>query len=135
MENEAVMPQYPYIVFTPYHDERSKEEMTPRDYVSHVCVVTKADQYYPVFFYDPVCLSQDLEESMKHGLYPFVAEPGLIVIPEVTLEAMTTAVEILYRDGYFDHLLPAPENPQPTFQSEVFLTQPRTADIAPRTNR
>ena len=95
------MPQYPYFVFDPCHDERSKEEMTPRGYVSHVYVVTETGQYYPVFFYDPVRLSQDLEENMKNGLYPFVAEPGMIVVPEVTIEAMISAVEILHRGGYF----------------------------------
>ena len=35
-------------------------------------------------FYDPVRLQQDLEEEVKAGR-PLIAEPGMIVIPEITL--------------------------------------------------
>ena len=101
---ESTMPQYPRVIFHPSHDDRSKEEMTDRGYVSHVYVVTEGDRYFPVFFYDPVRLGQDLDEEIKLG-HPFIAELGMIVVPEVTREAMTKAVEALYADGYFAHLV------------------------------
>ena len=107
---KATMPQYPRVVFHPSHDARSKEEMTDRGYVSHVYVVTKGERYFPVFFYDPLRLGQDLNQEIKLGR-PFIAEPGMIVVPEVTLEAMTKAVEALYADGYFDHLVSVQTEP------------------------
>ncbi len=104
------MSQYPRIVFHPSHDDRSKEEMTPRGYVSHVYVLTEEGHHYPVFFYDLVRLGQELEAGAKQE-YPYVAEPGMIVVPEVTLEGMTKAVEALYADGYFDHLISVQPEP------------------------
>jgi hypothetical protein len=64
---------------------------------------------YPLFFYDAIRLQQDLEESSKHGR-PFVAEPGMIVLREITLDAMKRAVEQLGREGFFDHLTPLNED-------------------------
>jgi hypothetical protein len=55
-----------------------------------------------VFFYSPERLAQDLEMDTKAG-HPYIAEPGLIVIPEVTLAYMQVAVEQLYEQGYFEH--------------------------------
>ncbi len=56
-------------------------------------------------FYDPVRLSQDLEEDAKFG-HPCIAEPGMIVIPEITMERMNQAVAILVAEGYFSNLQP-----------------------------
>jgi hypothetical protein len=58
---------------------------------------------YPVVFYDAVRLQQDLEEEAKQG-EPFVAEPGMIVLVEVTLENMKKAVARLQKQGYFCRL-------------------------------
>jgi hypothetical protein len=57
-----------------------------------------------VFFYDSIRLAQDLESDTKSG-HPYVAEPGLIVVPEITLPYMEMAVEQLYRQGYFEHFV------------------------------
>jgi hypothetical protein len=37
---------------------------------------------------------------------PYVAEPGLIVLPEVTLEYMQKAVRRLAQAGFFESLIP-----------------------------
>jgi hypothetical protein len=55
----------------------------------------------PVFFFDPVRLHQELEMLTSHGR-PVVAEIGMVVIPEVTREAIRTAIELLIEDGYFE---------------------------------
>jgi hypothetical protein len=60
---------------------------------------------YPLAFYDPGRLSQDLEVEAQSG-HPFIGEPGLIVIPEVTRELMECAVARLYDEGYFETLRP-----------------------------
>jgi hypothetical protein len=40
----------------------------------------------------------------------YYAEPGLIVLDEVTNEAMTEAVNELWQEGYFERLKPAEWN-------------------------
>src|SRR5262249_41097236 len=80
-----------------------------RGYLSHVLAQLDEGRLYPLFFYDAVRLQQDLEESAKHGR-PFVADPGMIVVPEITLDAMNQAVEQLSREGFFDHLTPLTED-------------------------
>jgi hypothetical protein len=58
-----------------------------------------------VGFYDPIRLVQDLD-SAKAGGTAWIAIQGMIVIPEVTLDLMQTAVDGLYHQGYFDHMMP-----------------------------
>ena len=96
---------FPRLVFGPEHDERSKIEMTSRGYASHVFAETASGRYYSVFFYDPFRLRQDLESGAEYGT-PFLAEPGMIVVPEVTKEAMEIAIKGLHKEGYFDYLQP-----------------------------
>jgi hypothetical protein len=99
------MTQYPRLVFHASHNERTKAEMTLKGYVSHVWVETGPDVRYSVFFYDPVRLGQDLEAEARLG-QPYIAEPGMIILPEVTEQAMAEAVVALHATGYFSHLLP-----------------------------
>jgi hypothetical protein len=54
----------------------------------------------PIFFFDPVRLRQELEMLSSQGR-PVVAEAGMVVVPEVTREAIRTAIELLFADGYF----------------------------------
>src|SRR5262249_2127666 len=86
-------------------DERAEWEMSARGYLSHATVELAAGQRYPVCFYDPVRLRQDVEMGAKSG-EPCVAEPGLIVVPQVTREEIIRAVEYLADTGYFSHLVP-----------------------------
>ena len=60
---------------------------------------------YRLYFSDPVRLRQSLEDDTADGR-PYYAEPGLIILPEVTREAIQRAVAGLWRDGYFQHLKP-----------------------------
>ncbi len=55
--------------------------------------------------WDAVRLSQDLAEEADHGT-AFIAEPGMIVVTEVTQEKMLAAVNELYLGGYFARLRP-----------------------------
>jgi hypothetical protein len=76
--------------------------------LSHVLVELAGGRLYPLFFYDPVRLQQDLEESVKHGR-PFIADPGMNVVPDITLETLRYVVDQLNREGYFDSLTPVTE--------------------------
>ncbi len=44
--------------------------------------------------------------NMRHGKI-CIGEPGLILIPKVTVENMRAAVKELYRSGYFERLAAA----------------------------
>jgi hypothetical protein len=51
-------------------------------------------------FFDPVRLTQELEQEARLGR-PFIGEPGLIVVPEVTRKYMETAARTLADEGFF----------------------------------
>ena len=90
----------PKLVFAFEFDERAAYEAEGRGYLSHAHVELPDGCKYPVVFYDPVRLQQDLEEEVTTG-NPYIAEPGMIVIPNVTLENMENAVSKLYCEGFF----------------------------------
>jgi len=93
------------LVFTQPFTSVEEQEAKDRGYLSHVLAELEDGSLYPVFFYDFVRLQQDLEEEAKQGR-PFIADPGMIVLPEVTLVAMQAVVRTLSEEGYFDYLRP-----------------------------
>jgi hypothetical protein len=86
-------------------NEQSGFEMPSRGYLSHSIVQTADGARYPVFFVDPVRLQQELEMDARSGR-AFFAEVNLIVLPEVTIESIQSAVEALANQGYFQQLKP-----------------------------
>ena len=86
-------------------DERAEFEMTPKGYLCGGSVELRDGRRYPVTFYDPVRLAQDVEASGSYGV-PMLAEPGLVVIPEVTREVIERAIPELIELRFFDHLKP-----------------------------
>jgi hypothetical protein len=93
------------LLFVQEFSEREASEARDRGYLSHVLVEVDGRDLYPVFFYDPIRLRQDLEASAKTGR-PYVADPGMIVLPDITIEAMEAAVRGLCAEGFFKHLVP-----------------------------
>lgn len=93
------------LVFANGVSERQVQEALDRGYLSHVLVEIEAQRLYPVFFYDPVRLAQELAMNAKHG-EPFVAETGMIVLTEITIENMRDAVNALFKEGFFERLIP-----------------------------
>jgi hypothetical protein len=91
--------------FPPEFDDRAECEMTLK---GHLCggEVELADgRRFPVTFFDPVRLSQDLEMTSRRGELAFI-EPALVVISEVTREVILRTLPELVRQGFFDHLKP-----------------------------
>ncbi len=101
------MDEYPKLTFQTPFDERAQFEAASRGYLSTVRVQLEDGATYEVVFYDHVRLGQDLEEEVSSGRM-CVADPGMIVLPEVTLENIRTAVGRLALEGYFDSLRPLP---------------------------
>ena len=79
--------------------EKDDQETSMKGYRSDGIVETPKGRY-PVYFIDPIRLQQDLEAEAELGT-PFFAEPGLIILPEITRESMEKAVIELWEQGYF----------------------------------
>jgi hypothetical protein len=96
----------PYkIVFPQWYDARCEAETPSKGYLSDVEVHLEDGRRYKLYFTDPVRLQQTLEDDNAQGK-TYYTEPGLIVLPEVTTEAIQQAIPGLLRDGYFRHLTP-----------------------------
>jgi hypothetical protein len=97
--------KYPKVIFPEGFDERSKDEMSMRGYLSHALIELEDGQCYPIFFMDPIRLQQELDLDIKNG-NPCLAEPGLVILSSVTVENIEAAVSYLWKDGFFSHLKP-----------------------------
>lgn len=96
---------YPKLHLPEWFDERSEFETPFRGYLSHAEVELEDGTRYKLFFIDPIRLQQDLEEEVKLGR-PYIAEAGLIVLPEVTLEKIREVIRLLPKDDFFQGLKP-----------------------------
>ena len=95
------------VVFPGSGDERMYIEMSSKGWISATVHLSNGVKY-EVYFSDPIRLKQDLEANIQYGK-PYFAEPGLIVLPEVTIEAIHAAVNSLVVEGFFTSLLPVKE--------------------------
>ena len=60
---------------------------------------------YPVLFYSPTRLSQELESAVERG-DPCLDVEAIIVVPDIT-EAAIRALKYLFVRGWFDRLVPS----------------------------
>lgn len=93
--------EMPELAFDAPFDERAQMEAKARGYLSHVSVVMTNGDAFPVVFYDCVRLAQDLEYEVSTGRM-CIAERGMIILPEVTLDNILAAVRSLFAEGYFE---------------------------------
>ena len=93
------------VVFPEWYDAGCEHETPAKGYLPDVEVRLADGSRYKLYFTDPVRLQQTLEDDSASGR-PYYTEPGLVVLPEVTTEAIQQAVSALVRDGYFRHLKP-----------------------------
>ncbi len=90
-------------------DEREEVEAGWRGYLSHGRVQLDDGRVFAVYFADPVRLKQDVEAAQPS----FVAEVGLIVLPEITRRAMEDAVAYLVPRGFFEYFRPLADADRP----------------------
>jgi len=103
--------EYPRLIFDPPLDERLQFESRARGYLGDVLVELRDGSSYAVVFYDCTRLAQDLEYEISTGRM-CVADAGMIVLPEVTLDNMRAAVKRLAAEGYFNGLKPTDRGPR-----------------------
>jgi len=93
------------VVFPDWYDERAEFEHFQKGYLPDVEVRLEDGSRYRLYFYEPVRFWQDFEKVAARGK-PYLAEPGLVVIPEITRECIRKAVAGLWQDDFFRHLRP-----------------------------
>jgi hypothetical protein len=93
--------EYPRLVVDPPFDE---QDLAPHGYKGDVTVELADGESFPVYFYEPDAIREELDARLKSGFGQIVAEPGLVIIPEITLAAMKSSVLELIEIGYFAHL-------------------------------
>jgi hypothetical protein len=91
------------VLFPEDYDEQSAYETPFRGYLSGVIVRFADGSRYQLFFIDPARLQQELAEHVQAGR-PFFTEPNLVVLPEVTTEAVHKAVQGLQKESAFRHM-------------------------------
>jgi hypothetical protein len=94
---------YPRLVLTYDVDDR---DLAPHGYRGDVVVEFADGGAFPLYFYEPDAVREELDARLRSRLGQFVAEPGLVVIPEITLARMKSSVLELIEVGYFNHLRP-----------------------------
>jgi len=92
---------FPKLHFREPFEDRVAFEVPQKGWYDGLTVELEGGRRIPLFFYDPIRLAQDLAADTAQG-EPFVAEHFMVVVPEVTEEAMRTAVSILHRKGWFN---------------------------------
>ena len=85
--------------------DRQLDVANERGFLSHALVEIGGTDFYPVCFYTCEEVSGELLEDPKYP-FKFLAEIGMIVLPEITLDRMEKAVQRLYEQGYFRYMRP-----------------------------
>lgn len=65
--------------------------------------ITLGNNRYPVSFFHPTRLKQELDIALAKG-FPCFAEPGLVVVKEIEVDILYAAVRYLAAYGFFEHL-------------------------------
>src|SRR5207244_11153101 len=87
----------PRLVFPDGFTDRDEWEMERKGFV-YAFLECDDGRRFPIMFIDPVRLAQDVEGSLQSGqLYYY--ECGQVVVPEVTIPAITKVIPLLRRDG------------------------------------
>lgn len=107
---------FPRLVFQ--HELDDGYGIAPRGFRTDVTVEISHEVAFPVAFYEAISLCEELQARTKWGFGCFVAEPGLVVIPEISVASMKATVLELISIGYFQHLRPVANSAAPATKCE-----------------
>src|SRR3954451_20758034 len=86
--------------FSEGFDKRAEFELPYRGYLPDVTLELEDGTRHRLSFIDAARLEKGLTDNVRMGRHDF-AEPGLILLSEVTSEAIQRAVQTLWDEGYF----------------------------------
>jgi hypothetical protein len=109
----------PRLVFPEGFTDRDEWEMERKGFV-YAFLECEDGCRYQVMFIDPVRLSQDVEATLQSG-QPYYYEFGQVVVPDVTVAAITKILPHLVAEGYLERHLPVRE---PSASKMPHLTGP-----------
>jgi hypothetical protein len=89
----------PRVILPTGFDEQAAAEIPLKGWLSARVELDDGCRY-AVYFSDPIRLQQDVDDAVHEGK-PCFAEPGLIIVPEVTVQAIEEAVQFLWQQGFF----------------------------------
>jgi hypothetical protein len=89
----------PQVIWPTGFDERAAAESSLKGWLGAQVELDDGHRYV-VYFSDPIRLQQDVDEAVHEGK-PCFAEPGLVIVPEVTTQAIEDAVQFLWKQGFF----------------------------------
>lgn len=87
-------------------DEMIAYEISCKGWYSGAVAELPNGHFYPLFFYDPVRLAQDLAADMKYGC-PCIDEEALVIVPNVNEDSMRAAIRHLFQCKWFERLVPS----------------------------
>jgi hypothetical protein len=93
------------ISFPEGYDSQAEFETPFRGYLRDVIVQLADGSRYQLYFIDLARLEQSLADNVQGGR-PFYTEPGLVILPEVTTQAIREVVQGLWKEGYFRLIKP-----------------------------
>src|SRR5215210_7184228 len=82
------------------YDAQAEFEAPFRGYLCDVTVQLEDGSCHRLSFLDLARLEQNLADNVRMGR-AYYTEPGLVVLPEVSTEAIHKAVQGLWDEGYF----------------------------------
>jgi hypothetical protein len=97
--------------FPAWYDELAEMDVFNKSHLSGVAVALLDGRRYPLCFVDSVYLCEEGHEWFEQGHACF-AEPGLVIVPQVTREAMQRAVARLLKTHACVHSRPLLSAPQ-----------------------
>src|SRR5271156_773445 len=109
----------PRLVFPDGFTARDEWEMERKGFV-YAFLDCEDGCRYQVMFIDPVRLAQDIEATLQSG-QSYYYEFGQVVVPEVTIAAITKILPLLVAEGYLERHLPLHD---PVANGKLHLTQP-----------
>jgi hypothetical protein len=88
------------IAFPEGYDAQAEFEAPFRGYLTDVIVQLDDGSRHRLSFLDQARLEQNLTANVQRGRAHY-AEPGLVILPEVSTEAIYKAVHGLWDEGFF----------------------------------
>lgn len=73
--------------------------------LSHAFVEIDGFGLYPVYFYSASRLVYELKTMSEHGR-SYIAQTGMIVLPQISIPAIKETIQNLCDVGYFDYMTP-----------------------------
>lgn len=98
----------PRLVFPVGFTARDQWEMERKGFV-YAFLECEDGCRYPIMFIDPVRLAQDIDATLQSG-QSYYYEFGQVVVPEVTVAALTKVIPPLVAEGYLERHQPVRES-------------------------